>query len=417
MKWALALLIMLLSITIIAQYAVGNSIKNKIPILSGGTINYPTVIQRILFGGSSALSVQDYARAEMFMNHNDGASKISQIHSINSSVICLLYRNARAVYTGGAEYQMFVNNDWLLKDPNGTLIRSTVHWSQRMVDVGNASYQQWVANWLKTNLNKYGYNGVFLDDLLPSTEILWSTSPSPAINPRTKKAWTDDEFKQAIIALVNKVKDTIGDRFVVGNGIWQGQQFFGPRNQGYVALLTQSKIDGIEAEAWIMDRDRQEWYSETKWKQSIDLVVWLENNFLNESGKMFLPVAQNAEPYNGQGESLPSATTKDQYVLYTFTSLLLGISSNSHYLNLGWTVDEFSQSLFKIELGSPQGAYYIVNGTHVYARDFSKAKVLVNPTAQPYTVGLGGGYIDLNDVAVASSISVAAHTGMILKKK
>ena len=103
-------------------------------------------------------------------------------------------------------------------------------------------------------MDKYGYNGVNFDLLLPSTEILWRTTPSPAINPRTKKAWTDAEFQQAIIALVNKTKAAIGNRFVVGNSLWRGEHFFGSRYSGFAALLKQSKLGSISVTGTVWSR-------------------------------------------------------------------------------------------------------------------------------------------------------------------
>jgi len=412
------LLVLIFSCSVISPCVSGINAPNAM-IASTGMITYSaTTIRRMLWdGGLLFPPIQTYAeKADMYMNGFTQAYKIPQIHAQNPNVICLLYRNARAIYTSSAEYQMFVDNGWLLKDPNGAFIYSTVFPSQRMVDEGNPDYQQWVANWLKGYLDQYGYDGVFLDDCVPSTETLWGTSPTPAINPRTGQPWTDQEFKEAVIALVNKVKDTIGSRLVVCNGIWHGERFFGYRNQLYIEWLTQSKIDGVESEAWLMDRDEKVWYSESKWKKSIDFAVWLENNFLNESGKVFTPVCQNVAPYNKQGESLPANTTKQQYALYCFASLLLAASSDSHYLNFGYYVDDYVDSLFKIELGSPLNNYYIIDGTHVYARDFSTVKVLVNPTDQSYSVNLSGNYETFDGTPVTSPMTLAPHTGMILRR-
>src|SRR4030067_1680323 len=66
------------------------------------------MVNRILFGGDAGSSVEDYAtNSDMLLNHIGGASKIPIIHALNPNVTCLLYRNARAVYTGAAEYNIF----------------------------------------------------------------------------------------------------------------------------------------------------------------------------------------------------------------------------------------------------------------------------------------------------------------------
>jgi hypothetical protein len=383
-----------------------------------GTISYSSVfVNRILFDDFQ-FSVSDLAsRADMIMNHFELAYRVPRIHSIKPDLICLLYRNIRAVYTRTVEeYQMFNNNSWILKDAGGTPITSTVY-GYYIVDVGNPAYQAWLANWFKSYINQYGYDGAFLDNCLPSTEIMWSTTPTPAINPRTGKAWTALEFEQAVISIVNTIKNTIGNKLVVGNGVYYGEKFFGSSNQYYRDLLTQSQIDGIESEAWIMSLDPIGWYSESKWKASIDFAVWLENNFLNKSGtKSFLPVAQNIVPYERPGVALPNDTTSEQYVDYVFSSLLLAVSSNKTYLNFGYAVDNHTQSVFDINVGEPLGSYYMISGSHVYTRDYSKAKVLVNPTDTTYAVNLNGNYKNLDGSPATSPLTVSPHAGIVLER-
>ena len=86
-------------------------------------------------------------------------------------------------------------------------------------------------------------------------------------------------------------------------------------------------------------------------------------------------------------------------------------------MNFGYYMPEdYPQSLFQIDLGSPLAAYYRVEATHVYARDFSKVKVLVNPTYDTYLVNLDGHYETFDGVKVTSPITIAPHTGIILKR-
>lgn len=387
-----------------------SNVKN---LRSNGTIVYSLSVKRILFDDSQFSVDVCVSNADMIMNHFELAYRVPRMHSINPNLIALLYRNIRAVYDRAVEYGLFRNNSWILKDINGVQISSNVYhyW---IVDVGNPNYQEWLANWVKNYINQYGYDGVFLDNCLPSIEIMWSTSPGPAINPRTGKAYTALEFEQAVIDVVNTIKNAIGNKLVIGNGVYEGQRFFGTNNPYYLDLLTKSAIDGIESEAWIMSLDTIEWYSESKWKASIDFAVWLENNFLNKPGKkMFLPVAQNSAPYERPGEALPNGTTKEQYVNYVFSSILLATRSSNNFLNFGYDLDSYTQNLFKKDVGAPVGSYYMINGTHVYSRDYTKVKVLVNPTNTTYRVDLNRNYTDSTG-AMVSSLTLNPHVGMIL---
>ena len=364
------------------------------------------------------ISPELYAeKADMYLCHYEVAvgGKVQQIHQLRPTLTCLLYRNIRAVYRAADEYPTFLDNDWILKDEKGQSIHSINHPSNYIVDPGNPDYQQWVANWLKGYLDEYGFDGVYLDNCHACYEYMWGTEPGPPINPRTGQPWTHEEFKEAVIGLVNKVKETIGDRLVIGNGIFSGKRFFGGRHQYYAALLMNSKIDGITSEAWISSRGSADWYSEDDWLDGINFAAWLENNFLPD-GKMFLPICENA--LSGDGDVvLPPDVTQEQYVTYCFSSLLLAAKTNgAHYLNLGFYMPkDYAQGLFNIDLGNPLGEYYMIPGTHVYARDYSKVKVLVNPTYEPYSVNLDGDYETLDGKPVTSTITVEPHTGTILK--
>jgi len=388
----------------------------RIPSVNAEVSSSSLSIGRVIFEGGG-IPVETIAeKADLYMSHFEQGWRVAEIKSLNPKVICLLYRDIRAVSEESDEYRKFLDSGWILKDANGMRIHSKFSLSKWIVDPGNLAYQQWVANWLKTYMDRYGYDGAFLDNCLPSTEYMYSTEPGPAINPRTGNAFTSEEFKQAMISLVDRIKAAVGSRLVVGNGIYHGERFFqSGRHQNYVDLLLNSAIDGIESEGWIMDRDAAEWYSEDKWLKSIEFAVWLENNFLNK-GQVFLPVTQNAEPYNNQGESLPSGCTKNQYVAYSFASLLLAASSNHHYINFGYYLNSYVDTLFNLDLGTPLGSYYMVQGTHVYARDFTKVKVFVNPTTQTYTVPLDAQYQNLDGTPATSPLTVKPHTGVILKR-
>ena len=101
--------------------------------------------------------------SDLYLNHQQVGFKIPNIESTKPSETTLLYRNVRAVNNYDPEFQTFLNNNWILRDPNGNLIRSTVSPSQYIVDKGSVTYQQWVANWINSYVYTYDYDGVFLD--------------------------------------------------------------------------------------------------------------------------------------------------------------------------------------------------------------------------------------------------------------
>jgi hypothetical protein len=386
--------------------------------ISSASAEPTMVIKRAFFETDNHPDSVIVEKSDMYLNHQQVSFKISNIESTKPSQVTLLYRNVRAVNTYDPEFQTFLNNNWILRDAHGNLLRTTANPSQYIVDKGSPAYQQWVANWINSNVYQYGYDGVFLDCSVYPTigENLWGTPAYGvgAINPRTGRLYTDQEHKQSEISLINRIKYTLGNKLVIGNGIYEGQRFF---QRDYDEIILNSQIDGVVSEGWLMTFDNPYWYSESKWLENIKFAAWLETNFLPR-GKIFIPAMQNVEPYDGGATRLPSGATAEQYALYGFSSLLLTATrSGSTYINFGrYILYDYPQSLFKIELGTPIGNYYMITGTHIYTRDFTKTKILVNPTYNTYTVKLDGNYRTPEGQTVGPSITLYPHTGKILER-
>jgi hypothetical protein len=148
------------------------------------------------------------------------------------------------------------------------------------------------------------------------------------------------------------------------------------------------------------------------------MLVEISNMF---SGKYIVVMAQQADDQDEWSPywTSPLTTTaeKKQYCTYNYASLLLAVSTkNTYLLNLGWWGATNMQNLWKTDVGSPLGNYSIIPGKHVYVRDFSKAKVLVNPSTSSYQIDLVGSYKKLDGTPVSSPITMNAHTGEILLK-
>jgi len=382
-----------------------------------GRIFYSTLRMKS-YTSAGVLDAQDLA--EYFdmcqASYGDG-EKIQAVHKIRPDFKALLYRNFRAVYTYADEWDVFVAKGWVLRDVNGDYVYSTEYGSSyRLVDIGNPDYQVWVANWVKEYLDLYGFNGVFADNSLSASasELFWGVSARP-INPRTASHWTDQEIRQAQIALHNKVKQAIGSRLLICNGIYYGSWFY-EQYEGFVDVLQGSLMDGYMSEGIWYTYDRH-WFSESEWLDSLNFLIWTQDHFLKErDSSAFVPVCKlvgaEGDPY-----PLPSGCTKQQLFTYAFASTLLGVKTEKNYVGFSAGTDfirEIAHPLFNIDVGKPLNPYYMVEGTHVYARDYTRIKVLVNPTDQPYTVILDKDYKTL-DGQIVSSVSVQPHNGVILK--
>jgi len=73
------------------------------------------------------------------------------------------------------------------------------------------------------------------------------------------------------------------------------------------------------------------------------------------------------------------------------------------------------QPLFDVNIGVPLNDYSMIEGSHVYAREFSNAKVLVNPTSDSYVIDLPGAF-KTSEGTIVTRIIMQAYTGVILMR-
>lgn len=205
------------------------------------------------------------------------------------------------------------------------------------------------------------------------------------------------------------------DKIIVCNGIYNGYHFERDvKHENILKLIAESNLDGIISEGWL-GAYSPPWLSEDAWLASIDMAVWMQDNLLAKrvSG-MFMAICPWASTNPDIYGSLNGVSSK-QYVSYCYASMLLAAEYPGNALFFG-TTDSYTQNLFNIDIGVPVGDYYKVSNTHVYARDYSNAKVLVNPSSSSYTVYLSGSYVTQDGVYTGSSITVPAHGGLVLEK-
>jgi len=364
------------------------------------------------FGMSQSWSSPDWPQHPEW----DYTAKMNQVHALNPNYKALVYRNLKDIYDYWTdEWNLTNNSGWLLKNASGSYLRSPTWPENYLVDITNPDYQKWVANTIKSWINQYPFfDGVFADNSIGSDAGEWTwDSTSRPINPKTGTYFTDEEIRNAYIQLHREIKNAIGSKTLVCNGIWNGNRFY-ERFSSYNEIISNSPLDGIMSEGlWYADGGS--WFSENDWLNSLNFLVWIQDNFLkNHLDRYFIGVFYSTG-------TLPQGCTQEQMTLYGFASTLLGAKNSQNYVSIGGDVYKypnllaFVQRLRNIDIGYSENDYHVISGTHVYARDFSKAKVLVNPTASSYTVSLDGNYKTLDGTTV-SSITMNAHMGTILLK-
>jgi len=180
----------------------------------------------------------------------------------------------------------------------------------------------------------------------------------------------------------------------------------------YNEFVANSPLDGIMSEG-LWYQYEEVWMSEEQWLKCLEFLIFVQDNFLMGTNRVFEIVCA-VEKATGEDEQLPPGCTKEQMVEYAFASTLLGIKTNQNYLGLAVNpsfMKDVVQPLHDIDLGPPLGDYYKIKGTHVYARDFTNIKVLVNPTEDTFEVDLGMRVIN---VQPHTGVGVDQETGEIL---
>lgn len=350
---------------------------------------------------------------------NDYSAKMNQVHALNPNYKALVYRNVMSIYDYWPDEWNYANSQgWLLKDANGHYVTEGPWPDNYLVNICNSSYQQWLGAKVELWLQQYPFfDGVFADDSLFAGVSSWLfDANSTPINPATNQPFTDQQVASGFAGCLNAIVTTIGSsKIVVSNGIWNGDAFYS--GSGYTNELSQvSGLTGISSEGCFRDYSTQ-WYSSASWLNSLNLISWIQDNFLNKSGRYFVA--------GGSADLLPPNATTDQVMIYGFSSMLLATKypSPQNTIDFGdlWNFTEYptelqlAQRLRNLDMVEPMNDYYQISSTPVYARDFVKGKVLVNPSSTDYTVSLNGTYTTFyyNSI-VTSSILVPAHTGIIL---
>jgi hypothetical protein len=329
---------------------------------------------------------------------------IDDMHAGNPESEVIVYYDFMNILSGTSLFNQATQNNWILKNQQGEYIYAQPFPDNKVVDRGSQGYRQYVADWLQDQVDD-GFEGVFADNALqvyPPTA--WTISERP-VNPRTGQLYTDQEWFDDTKGFTEYIKNAVPEAKMVINGmLFNGRSFYNDQ-QLYTEYLSNTNIDIVFIEG--MFNNFGTMYSESDWKKSVDLIIWFQNNFLTDPDKSLVIWSQAG--------SIPAGFSRDEMARFIFTSSLLGISrSSQNYVSPhGHMESATTQNLYQIELGMPTEAYHEIGSTSVYEREFTKVKVLVNPTSSTRTVSLGSQYRDM-DGNIVSTVSLPRYSGTIL---
>lgn len=324
---------------------------------------------------------------------------VSDMHAANPSLIVLRYMPICGVYQDSWGWNEALSEGWLLKDVNGECIHNTIWTNLYLCDPNSQGYRDWLSDQCKIELDKHSFNGIFGDGASAPNRPIWHISGEP-VNPDTGEIYTNHEWSMALIGLDQSIKQKIGSKLLIGNGCMGGTINGWALLEDYQQIL--EVLDGAMIETSIFAYWEGGFRGEVHWAKDVDFIKWHTSQ-----GKYTIVWSDVGKEEEDWSESV----TK-----YCLSSCLLGIQDFSRSpISTPSTIEtSYAVELLNVELGAILEDYHsCVDNSHVYERDFSMAKVLVNPTYESWDISLGKNYTTL-DGEVVSQITLGSHTGIVL---
>jgi hypothetical protein len=302
-------------------------------------------------------------------------------------------------------YDSFKNAhpEWILKDASGNRV-TTNNGIGRLfaTDIGNPAYVDAWADWAVAAIAKYGWDGTFVDNVFRGNFSAWSAYP---IDPRTGATFRTADYRADMLAALRRLRARYDARgkILVGNhsSAWDPSTFADPVVQQEILTM-----HGVEVEDCVFDwnGNRQ---NEGSWIAQLKYL-----DYANQHGVRTI--------CNGPAGTIGDAK-KRTYVLASYLLTKEGFSSVAEINSVSTWWNGLAT-----DLGAPVGRYYCLDPAaglartascpatgKVYARDWARGRVLVNPTAGT-TVTVRLGETLLNQGTSVTSVTLAPGSGVVL---
>jgi hypothetical protein len=319
---------------------------------------------------------------------------VAAMKRANPRLIILAYMNALYAHTKeGDKYPA----DWYMRDSKGDRVRNrnTGNWLM------NPAKQGWIDNRIaecKSRMRESGYDGCSLDMLGLASLSLGYVNARPAHEDGS--LWTADQWLDATARLARSINKAVKKRLVYGNGLSTAGLYFG-QNTRRLAV----QMNGGIAEAWLRGSKTgvKDYPGEKRWRKEI---------------KMIRDVQRMHKPILTLTKLWVRATDKqqDKWRRFALGSFLIATNGKSYFF--------FSSSFgasrvadhawYHTRLGSPLGRHRKKQG--VYTRNFTRGKVIVNPTGSFRKFRLSKQFVNLSGARVGRTVTLAPHGAQILRR-
>lgn len=339
---------------------------------------------------------QDASHYQVLVMQGTDGAKVAALHAANPNLKILVYQHPwyskpsdPAGWTVCTSYPSDAANhpDWFLHDSAGHVVPTAIP-GNFLMDLGNPAYQQACYANAIALAKKYGYDGIYLDQINP---YAIGDAPGTVIPEYpTNAAW-----QVAMTSLITGAARAFHNAGLLAFGNLGATQLAPGIWQRWAGIL-----DGAEEESWTG--------------------YW--NGFAANAPEMPQEIANVAwSEAHGKYTIVHSYSTTEAGNTYGLAAMMLAAgghtsysTSNENYTSAERFLPEETQAQ---QLGLPTGSYFrLANG--VFERVFQHGIVLVNPTTQAVSAfSLGGGHYSGSQLTNVSSVSMAPTTGLILLRQ
>jgi hypothetical protein len=325
-------------------------------------------------GSRSMTAWQQVANTHSILVGTPGSvygNMIGQLHAWNPAVKVLVYDLGPYTTRGSAEFTTLTaaHPDYFAHDASGHLITmgassgSGAFPNNYLMDEASAGWQAEEAVRVLANIERYGFDGAYLDSMAPSP--LSGGDTGVPVDPSTGHAFTDTSWMQAEGHALSVIKAAIGSRFLFATGLVNGSEF-----TSFTHYLSDSTVNGVQTDSWLrLAGNSAAQYPATS-TLSADLAMV---QTLNAEGKSFFgwtKVWTAATP--------AQVSAWNTYALAAYLLVDNGVSDyyafSTPSSNADRTTIYFPNEL--AALGAPLGGFTLTSG--VYSRSFQNGSVSLN---------------------------------------
>ena len=323
-------------------------------------------------------------------------NEMRQMKAANPNLKVLMYKNLTgsrtdcttptSICTAGVTYQQSDSQhpEWFLLNKQGERIRFNDYTDLWAMDVGSVSYQsQWADNVI-TEVNRDGWDGVFLDDT--NTTMKYHYTVSDIAKYPTDAAW--QSATQSALAVIGPRIQAAGGLAIANIGSWHEYPAVGDSWLSYLSGGMQEHFAkwGSSPDSGYADQGT--------WQRMLNSAKYAQSH-----GKAFLAVTNSS---NGDAAA----------ARYGWASTLLAAQGSADFaLHDDYTYENWFPE-YDYDIGDPTGPES-TDSNGIHRRVFTKGIVVVNPTSGGLSASLGGTYSG-SGLAGVSSVSLPPHTAYVL---